>query len=275
MINSEDSKSLSQRRFGQFAERYVTSQTHAEASELERLVEIAQPQTDWLLLDVATGGGHTALKFAPLVTRVIAVDIAPQMLQKAAAFIASKGSENVTFGLADAEDLPFEDESFDLVTCRIAPHHFPNCAHFVREARRVLKGAKPASGEPGGCLLVQDNFERQRDPSHNRAYAESEWLAMFQEAGLKVVHTEQILKVHKFITWAERQGCTPEVMDRLIGMIDQAPSSVVEWMQPQGFGTTEAVFVDHHILIAGSRIDTEAKPGDIAAQKSMDRISRS
>jgi ubiquinone/menaquinone biosynthesis C-methylase UbiE len=289
MMNSEDSKSLSQQRFGEFAARYVTSQTHAEAGELDRLVEITQPQTDWLLLDIATGGGHTALKFAPLVARVTAVDIAAQMLQEAAAFIASKGSQNVTFALADAEDLPFDDGSFDLVTCRIAPHHFPGCARFVHEAKRVLRGPRFGDRQAGGSLLVQDNtrpedpdaaryidaFERVRDPSHNRAYAESEWLEMFQEAGLEVVHTEQILKVHKFITWAKRQGCTPEVMDRLVEMMDHAPGPVAEWMQPQGFGTAEAAFVDHHILIAGSKIDSGAQPSNVVPQNHVDRKGRS
>ena len=143
-------KSLSQKRFGQFAEGYVTSQSHAKGYDLDRLVEIANPQTDWLVLDIATGGGHTALKFAPYVRQVIATDITPRMLSAAEKFICDKGVTNVAFEPADAEDLPFEDPVFDLVTCRIAPHHFPDCARFVQEGSRVLK--------PGGQLLVQDHL---------------------------------------------------------------------------------------------------------------------
>ena len=80
MISDQDSKSLSQERFGKFAEDYVTSQSHASGYDLDRLVEIANPQADWLMLDIATGGGHTALKFAPHVRQVIATDITPKML---------------------------------------------------------------------------------------------------------------------------------------------------------------------------------------------------
>jgi SAM-dependent methyltransferase len=254
-----DSKSLSRERFGAFAEDYVTSTVHARGEELDRLVEIARPQPDWVALDVATGGGHTALKFAPLVDRVIATDITPEMLREAEAYSRSQGADNVTFEPADAEDLPFGAGRFDLVTCRIAPHHFPNCRRFVQEAARVLRS--------GGLLLVQDlclpeqkeaagyvdSFERLRDPSHHRGYSESEWVAMFEVEGLTVQHTELIVKHHQFRPWAERQGCSPEIMERLVELVDQAPQGVLNWMQPVAFGTREARFINHHIIIAGRK----------------------
>ena len=259
MTTKEDSSSLSRLRFSRFAQGYVTSETHAKGEELDRLVEIAQPQPDWFVLDIATGGGHTALKFAPLVAQVVATDITPKMLAVAREFLTSQGAKNVTFELADAEDLPFEAEKFDLVTCRIAPHHFANCYRFVREGTRMLK--------PGGLLLVQDHlspedeqcaryvnaFQRLRDPSHNRSYSESEWISMCQKAGLEVEHTEHITKRHEFLPWVERQGCTPEVIQRLISMVEDAPPAVVEWMQHQDFGTPKATFIDRHIIIAGRK----------------------
>ena len=62
-----DSKSLSQERYSRLAERYVHSDTHAKGEDLERLFAIGAPQPNWCALDIATGGGHTALKFAPCV----------------------------------------------------------------------------------------------------------------------------------------------------------------------------------------------------------------
>jgi len=73
----------SQERFGRFAQAYVTSQAHAQGNDLDRLTELAQPEPDWIALDIATGGGHTALRFAPLVERVFATDITPKMLHAA------------------------------------------------------------------------------------------------------------------------------------------------------------------------------------------------
>jgi ubiquinone/menaquinone biosynthesis C-methylase UbiE len=254
-----DSKILSQQRFTQYAQGYVTSKAHAKGAELERLVEIAQPRRDWSVLDVATGGGHTALAFAPHVARVVATDVTPRMLEKAEAYVTGQGVTNVAFKPADAMNLPFEDGTFDLVTCRIAPHHFIDCARFVHESTRVLHA--------GGLLLVQDHvlpydeeaartvdaFERLRDPSHNRAFNDLEWRGMFGETGLAVEHTEQIVKQHTFLDWAQRQGCTPEVVAQLTEMMQQAPATARDWMQPQDWGTPEATFANHHIIIAGRK----------------------
>jgi ubiquinone/menaquinone biosynthesis C-methylase UbiE len=254
-----DSKTLSQQRFTQYAQGYVTSKAHAKGAELERLVAIAQPQPDWVVLDVATGGGHTALAFAPHVAQVVATDVTPRMLEKAEAYVTGQGATNVEFKPADAINLPFEDATFDLVTCRIAPHHFIDCARFVHESARVLR--------VGRVLLVQDHvlpydeesartvdaFERLRDPSHNRAFNDLEWRGMFEETGLTVEHAEQIVKRHEFIPWAQRQGCTPEVIAQLTEMMQQAPAAARDWMQPQDWGTPEATFANHHTIIAGRK----------------------
>ena len=254
-----DSKSLSQRRFAAFAEDYVTSKTHANGAELDRLVAIAQPGADWHLLDIATGGGHTALTFAPHVAHVTASDLTPRMLEKAQGFITGKGVKNVDFQLADAENLPFDGDVFDLVTCRIAPHHFPDAFKFVQEGARVLK--------PGGMLLVQDHvlpddertadyvdaFEKYRDPSHNRAFPEYAWRGMFLDAGLTIQHTEQLTKRHNFVDWTARQQCDAATIERLTVLLARAPQAVAAWMQPQAIGTAECTFVDHHIIIAGRK----------------------
>jgi ubiquinone/menaquinone biosynthesis C-methylase UbiE len=167
-------KNESRERFNRFAPRYVTSATHAKAPELQRLVEIARPQPSWTMLDIATGGGHTALAFTCIVQSVIAADVSSGMLSAAWKFIRSKGALKVLFAFADAARLPFLASSFDLITCRIAAHHFRDVNQFVADCARVLK--------PGRWLLVQDQclpentaaaryidrFERLRDPSHRR-----------------------------------------------------------------------------------------------------------
>ena len=71
-MSDSEVKAQAQERFGKFAQGYVESKGHASGDDLDRLIELVQPQPDWLMLDVATGGGHTALKFAPLVKKVVA-----------------------------------------------------------------------------------------------------------------------------------------------------------------------------------------------------------
>ncbi|MDW8171112.1 MAG: methyltransferase domain-containing protein [Anaerolineae bacterium] len=251
-------KALNQARYGPRAAAYVASVTHAQGAELARLVEIAQPQPHWRALDVATGGGHTALRFAPHVTQVVATDLTLAMLEAARAFIAPRAG-NVLFSLADAENLPFPRASFDLVTCRIAPHHFPDPWRFVGQCARVLRS--------GGLLLVQDHvlpddpqaaryvdsFERLRDPSHVRAFSEAEWRGMFLDHDFIIEHTETLIKRHHLREWAERQGCDAATMERLHVMLLRANPPVQAHMQPEYAGTDYATFADHHLILMGRK----------------------
>src|SRR5215217_1678581 len=96
-------KNLVQAQFGAVAERYVTSAIHARGGDLARMIELAQPRGDQRLLDIATGGGHTALAFAPHVREVVATDLTPKMLAAAEAFVRGQAATNVRFEHADAE----------------------------------------------------------------------------------------------------------------------------------------------------------------------------
>jgi SAM-dependent methyltransferase len=272
-------------RFAAHAQGYVTSPSHAAGDDLERLVTLAEPQPDWRLLDVATGGGHTALRFAPLVRQVIALDLTPTMLQAAHAFMSSTpplflergrggevlesplrtrgwagGGVPVSFLAGDAEALPFPAATFDGVTCRIAPHHFPDCFRFVTECARVLR--------PGGLLLIEDNtvpddpraaryidsFARLRDPSHQRSYAGYEWAGMLLDAGLVVEQVETLTKpAVNLLDWAGRQGASAAVIERLQVLLRQAPPAVRAWMHPFASGTPDATFDHHYVLVKGRK----------------------
>ncbi len=252
-------ETLAAQRFGVYAQRYVDSVPHAQGADLDRLLALAEPQADWVVLDVATGGGHTALTFAPHVAHVIASDLTPAMLAAAEAHLTGKGVDNVTFERVNAEAMPFDDVRFDLVTCRTAPHHFEDAARFVREAARVVKR--------GGVVLVQDHlvpevattaryieaFEKLRDPSHNRAFSEGEWRGMFADAGLTVTHVERVDKTLTFKTWIERQGVTANTKACLIVLLDQAPQAVLDWLRPHAWGTPEATFQSPHLIIRGGQ----------------------
>lgn len=253
----ESHKKHVQQRFGDTAQDYVTSLVHATGDDLQRLIDIAQPQADWEVLDIATGGGHTARLFAPYVKHVVASDFTPEMLKAAENFIEY---DNVSYVLADAEDLPFPDQTFDLITCRVAAHHFSNCYQFITESARCLK--------QGGILLIHDHinsdhqptadyldaFERLRDPSHKHSYAEYEFRGMFADAGLTVTHSEKLDRpAGGLIEWAKRQRCDDVTIEKLQLLLLQAPDRARAILKPQYVGTADADFVHAYIIIAGQK----------------------
>lgn len=247
-----------QQQFGTHASEYVTSDVHAKGESLARLVELTQPQSNWVVLDVSTGAGHTALTFAPKVARVVACDLTPQMLDAAQKLANERGIANVEFKPADTHALPFEDHSFDLVTNRIALHHYTDARKAIAEMARVCK--------PGGLVALTDNivppdkvtaghinhFEKVRDQSHNWEYPVARLEAMFADAGLKVEHTETLSKEMEFDPWADRTGLNDETKAKLRQWLDDAPDTVREWLKPRHDGN-KVFFTLHEAIVIGRK----------------------
>ena len=243
-------KSLVQQQFGAHAAAYATSAVHAKGASLGRLIELVKPQAHWRALDIATGAGHTAAAFAPHVAHVIASDITGEMLEEARKLAAQRGLANMETAVADAEALPFEDAHFDLVTCRIAPHHFPGIPTFVSEVRRVLKpggifalvdniapDAESTPGFPNAELrhasLAYNALEKIRDPSHGRCLGMAEWGEVIGDTGLQLVHKERLGKDMEFQPWAERLGSDAATIERLRAMLTEGAPALQAFLRPR------------------------------------------
>ncbi len=180
--------------WSQRAEAFRESPTHREGPDLELLVEMSEPEEGVKALDVATGGGHVARRLREEGCSVVTVDPAPGMQPDV---------------VARAEDLPFADGSFDVVACRIAPHHFADIHKAVAEMARVSER----------LVVIEDNLfvgeqaeeaERLRDPTHVRRYSEDEWKEMLTEAGLEVERSEVIERHPDVDEWLARVETPPD-----------------------------------------------------------------
>ncbi|GAA3999448.1 class I SAM-dependent methyltransferase [Hymenobacter fastidiosus] len=192
--------------------------TWTEAS-LHWLLTHANCQPTDEVLDVATGTGFTALAFAPRVRSVVGLDVSTGMLAQARQHQAEAGLANITWQEGAAEALPFADDTFSMVTCRIAPHHFESVPRFLAEVARVLR--------PGGRFLLadttvpdndpataawQNRVEALRDPSHRRNLAPQQWRQAIETAGLDVAEIgvpgpEATMQLND---WLTRAGCPAE-----------------------------------------------------------------
>ncbi len=181
-------------------EAFRESALHRVGHDLDLLVEWCEPAAGVEALDVATGGGHVARRLRERGCTVVTLDPAPGMRPDV---------------IARAEDLPFPKSTFDVVTCRIAPHHFEDVRRALAEMARV--GCDRVVIED--LLFEDERFEeahRLRDPTHVRSLSAEEWRTLFAQCGLRVdaehVFAERRLELEP---WLERVDCRGQDAERV------------------------------------------------------------
>src|SRR5689334_9750632 len=137
-MNLNEVQRASQEQFARQSDRYGKGHILENVDDIRAALKHVALPTRARVLDVATGGGHTGLLLAQLGHDVTLSDLTQPMLDRAAQLARERGL-SVHTKLHAAELLPYEADSFDLVTCRVAAHHFSAPDSFVRETARVLK----------------------------------------------------------------------------------------------------------------------------------------
>lgn len=182
------------------------------------------------VLDIAAAAGHTGLYFAELGHRVILADIAEPMLERTREAAARRGL-TVETRIHPAETMPYPDASFDLVTCRVAAHHFSSPKTFIAETARVLR--------PGGYFLLIDltvnddepvaaawihEIEKLHDASHVRMLTPREWSALSEASGLTVLSvTTHPFKQPNLQWFFDAAATPPENRRKAAELIADAP----------------------------------------------------
>jgi ubiquinone/menaquinone biosynthesis C-methylase UbiE len=155
------------------------------------------------------------------------------MLENAQQLCAEAGFR-IEARLFPAEEMPFPNGSFELVTVRVAPHHFSSPERFVQETARVLKA--------GGHFLLIDGsvpdgdpeteewlhrVEKWRDPSHGRFLSRKSWEELVGRAGLEVVRSELHSRKQPNLEWYfETAASPPENRQQVIESVRTASEHV-------------------------------------------------
>jgi SAM-dependent methyltransferase len=122
------------------------------------MIERLDVAEDHQHLDIAAGTGEPGLSIARLAPkgRVILTDLAPEMLDIAARRARAQGITNIETKVCSADDLPFDDATFDGVSVRFGYMFFPDVAEATAEFARVLK--------PGGRLCSSVWVKPEENP---------------------------------------------------------------------------------------------------------------
>ena len=236
-------------QFGKTAAAYVTSTTHASGADLERLIAVAAPLPGERALDLGCGVGHTLRRIAPLVSFAVGADATFEMMQAGRDSVVT--ALNAAFAQSDATGLPFAGASFDLVTCRLAAHHFTDVAAAFRDVRRVLRA--------GGRFVLVDNYapddpaldtfinglEKLRDASHVRNHTIAGWRQSLEDAGLRT-SVESDLMTTKITTegWLERSQTPADRADEVRRRLRDAPTAARD-----AFHITDTTFAVPKVVI--------------------------
>ena len=180
--------------FSKNAESYSKSVSHKSGEDLALLITHLDLDRSQIALDLASGTGFTAMALAKEVSSVVAYDGTSEMLEQAKKLASERDIRNIEYVIGDVSGLPFESESFDIVTCRRAAHHFTDKAKFLSEAYRVLKqggklGLVDMASPEADRNDVFNSLERIRDNSHVGAEKVSVWTQLVKKSGFEIVQS--------------------------------------------------------------------------------------
>jgi SAM-dependent methyltransferase len=177
------------------------------------------------------------------------------MLAAGRGVLARAGISNAILVQADATALPVATGAADVVTSRLAAHHFADAAGAFREIARILR--------PGGLFVLVDNFtpesaeldtfinelERLRDASHARSHTVREWRALVEAAGLTTA-IDSATSVTKLDveSWLARSQTPPDRAEEVRRRLREASDVVA-----RAFDVTATTFSVHKLILTGRK----------------------
>lgn len=213
--------------FTEQAKSYANSAVVTDSNKVEQLLRATDVPASARILEVATGPGHVARRFATACDTIVGVDITKAPLTIAEQRRQEGNIDNVHFGQSDAESLPFGRNTFDAVVSRLALHHLEMPEAAFQEMKRVCR--------PDGTVAIDDivvsehtersqyqnQFERIRDPSHVRALPLSELIGLFTDCELEVSNVRMDSLTQTVDDWIDTAQTPDDRATKVRNMIKQ------------------------------------------------------
>lgn len=212
--------------FEQQAGKFDTTQYHLSKKEYtDYLIQSVAGTKEDTVLEVAAGTAICGRALAPFVKKVVCVDATSAMLAVGKEKAAADAISNMEFVEGLAEQLPFADETFDIVITRLAFHHFASSEEPFQEMKRVLKkGGKlviwDMEATEEGLRETDDNIERMRDAAHNKILSREEFLRLYaDDFEMKLVERKEIPV--NLNNWMELTDTPAKVREEIIDLMNK------------------------------------------------------
>ena len=203
-------------QFNRQAKFYSSSKTFSAGESLNILSKLIKNKSFKFGLDIGTGAGFAAFELTKNCQEVEATDISEGMIDEAKKIMKERRIKNLNFSIMPAENLNFDDNFFDIITCRTAAHHFLDVEKFCKESKRVLKN--------DGEIVIVDTItsdqmklndwhqdvELIRDRSHKRNLSLIEWKNIFIKSKLEIIDIIQTRVNMNLNDWMKRSGTSDE-----------------------------------------------------------------
>jgi ubiquinone/menaquinone biosynthesis C-methylase UbiE len=219
-----------------------------------------------IVLDVAAGTGEPGLTIASKVKngKVIVADIADDMLVIAHENAVRKGIKNVEFSVCDADELPFADNSFDAISCRMGFMFFSDMLLAAKEMVRVLKpGGKIAASvwnvpEKNFWITatmgaMNRNIEMPAPPPDSpgifRCAKEGLMADLFSRAGLKSISQNEVAGKMNCETTDTYWNFMTSVVAPVVGALSNANEATKEKIKQEVYQAVNQKYPDGNVMI--------------------------
>ncbi|MGO8814855.1 MAG: class I SAM-dependent methyltransferase [Terriglobia bacterium] len=252
-----------QRQFTKTAEAFSTFAMRDTPEVLKEKVDFAKPLPTDAALDIACGPGAFVLALAPRIHLVHGVDLTPEMLRRARAFQAERQILNAAFVQGEAEQLPFPAAAFDLVSCQCSFHHIPKPQLVLQEMVRVTKPEgrllviDPLAPESDSKYEIYNRIELLRDPSHTLTLRLTDFLRLFDEAGIEITRQAIRRRQRSFNNWMLRGGHAPGSKKYLETrkLLESSISGDRAGFSPQAQGDDIQIVHNEGMFLLGTKVD--------------------
>ena len=220
MNNYEEVKKSFSKQAEKFAAYHMS-----KAEYTDYLINRIGAEGDEHALEVAAGTCICGRALAPHVKDIVCLDLTEAMLEQGKQLAEKENIRNIAFISGNAMNLPYEDESFDIVITRLSLHHFTEPEKMFREMQRVCKrGGKLVIWDMESTTEelrgVDDRIETMRDPSHVRILSREELEKLF-EGGFDIICEESTLVPVNLQSWMNLTDTLSDVQEEIIGLMKE------------------------------------------------------